>query len=189
MKFPILAGLALASFSTLATAGQFYIGAGAELAGSGEEEYTVGSLSATVDYDYTAQSIRLGYQQDNNNRFEVSLNNIDIEYTDGGDEETYTGLDLDYYFVWGEKVKPYLMLGLGFYNYEDTAQYFVDDEDLSGVAFNLAGGVIWQFYEHMDVQVGYKVKAISWADATDGVNTYETSSTHSGVDMAVHFLF
>jgi|TARA_R110001592_G_scaffold320584_1_gene598556 opacity protein-like surface antigen len=181
--------LMVASSSSV-MAGQFYIGAGmAGLAGSGEEEYTQGSSSRTYDYSYSNASIRLGYQWSYANRLELSIGSIDVEYDENYEDETYSGFDVDYYFVWGESIKPYLMVGLGSYTFEDSAQYFSDNDDLSGLAFNFGGGVIWQFHEHLDVELGYKFKSISWQDATDGYNTYETQSTHSGIDAAVHVLF
>jgi len=36
----------------------------------------------------------------------------------------------------GDIITPYWTIGFGFYNYNDTAQYFNDNEDLKGTAFN-----------------------------------------------------
>ncbi|MDP2607776.1 MULTISPECIES: outer membrane beta-barrel protein [unclassified Oceanobacter] len=178
--------------SSSVMAGQFYAGVGiAGFIGSGEEEYTSGRYSVTYDYEYSQQSIGLGYQFDNDNRLEVSLATIDVEYdNDFYDDESYSGLDVDYSFVWRyEAVRPYLLIGFGLYTYDDSGEYYADGEDLSGVAFNFGAGVIWQFHEHLDVDLGYGFKSIGWQDAEDGHHIYETQSTQSGFDLAAHILF
>ncbi|WP_221793211.1 outer membrane beta-barrel protein [Oceanobacter mangrovi] len=192
MKKSLLSALVLVSASLSAQAGQFYIGAGtAGLIGSGEEEWSMGSNSMSYDYDYSETSLSFGYKFNNNQRLQVSYNSIDIDYDAGFDNSTYSGFDFDYYFAFGSSDwKPFLMAGLGSYVYEDTAEYYVDDEDLSGLSLNLGAGVIWQPIKHVDLELAYKYRSIQWQDQiTFGGTTIETDSSHHGLALAAHFLF
>ena len=169
---------------------RFYVGVGGG-SGSGEQEVTINETMATkAEYDTSIRDFKLGAEFKTGNRLELSFTGIDLEGDSGGKDE-FSGLDFDWYFAFGEKrVKPYLMVGLGLYTYEDTAAFFEDNEDLTGVAFNLGGGIFIEVAEPFEVELGYKFKGIGWKKMvdTDG-DTLEISESMGNLYLGARLKF
>ncbi len=63
-----------------------------------------------------------------------------------------------------DSVTPYVGVGIGSYKYNDTAQYYLDNEDLRGVAINLNAGLLFQTTKNLELELAYKYKSIQWQD-------------------------
>lgn len=170
---------------------RFYVGVGVGSGGSGEREITVNdSAIFKSDYDTSLADLKLGAEFRSGHRFELAFTGIDLEYADGTEDEL-SGLDFDWYFAFGEKrVKPYLMVGLGLYTFENTAYFLADNEDLRGVAFNLGGGIFIEVAEPFEVELGYKFKGIGWqkVEDTDG-DTLELSESMGNLYLGARLKF
>jgi len=147
-------------------------------------------ISDDVSYDALTTAISLGYRFETNNRFLVSSTKIDADAGSAGDEE-FTGLDLDWHFVYGEeKVLPYWGIGFGFYTLEDTAALTEDNEDVSGIAVNLMGGIKYAVIPQAEFDLSYRIKSISWQDleASNGM-TLSLSESISSINLGAAFFF
>ncbi|UXD89214.1 porin family protein [Thalassolituus hydrocarboniclasticus] len=178
--------LALTSFSLFAQADiaesrpRFYLGLTGGL-GGGDTEFE-GNITITEDMDTTLSALVLGVELRTGNRFEVSFTSITADFENASADDEFSGIDFDWKFPFGEEtVKPFLGLGLGLYTWEDTADLFADDEDLSGIALNLMGGVLVQPHEHLEFEAGYQYKGIGWQTIRPvGSNTDVDTSTSMG---------
>lgn len=183
-----LQGLALlVSLVPAAHAGDWYLGLDLGLLGFGQEEWSGSGLSSE-EYKFSASSrdFKGGYEFDSNNRLELVFTKIDIDFDDSEySSETYSGMDIDYQWVWGkgEALQPYLGLGLGFYTYDD----FRDDagDELNGVSFNLMGGIQYSVTDRVDLDLGYKYRGISWQEILVGWYTVDVRSPVSLVTAGV----
>lgn len=169
-KSLIVAGLLLAGSSLLADdANKLFVGIGANI-GTGEQTASIAGISATVDGDYDSMPITFGYITSDEDRFKISYQKINADYSSDGEtyKEEYTGFDFDYDWTiqsWkSTKILPYVGVGVDFYNYEQTAQYLVGDEDLNGVSLNLNAGILYQPIDNIDIELGYKFKHINLQD-------------------------
>lgn len=116
------------------------------------------------DIDTTGASIFIGYRTANNNRFQLSFSSFDIEFESSNTDEV-TGTDFDWQFVYGDKiVQPYWGLGFGFYAYGDTSNLLGSDEDLKGISFQVMAGAKFDIHEHIEFDLSYHAKTISWQD-------------------------
>jgi opacity protein-like surface antigen len=188
--------LALTSFSLFTQADiteprtHFYLGLAAG-AGGGETEFE-GNFTITEDMDTTLSALVLGVEFRTGNRFEVSFTSITADFEDATDEDEFSGIDFDWKFPFGEEtIKPFLGLGFGLYTWEDTADLFVDDEDLSGIALNLMGGALFQPHEHLEFEAGYQYKGIGWQTIRPvGSSTdVETSTSMGNLYLSAKYKF
>lgn len=164
---------AIAAFSTTAFADvepQFYAGLSLST-GHGTEKLEVNSIEvAEYDYDVAGYSIYGGYVFKSNNRFEISSTRINARQEDntGG---TFDGIDFDWKFTLNDKdITPYLGVGFGFYTYKDSGDLFVNGEDLKGIAFTLAGGLLAKLGEHGQLDFSVSHKGIGWNAIRDEFN-------------------
>lgn len=141
-----------------------------------------GSTSkAEADVDASSVGVYLGYRFASNNRFQISRTSIDVEL-ESNDEVTFSGTDFDWHFVYGdEQIQPYWGLGFGFYTYEDTAAISRDNEDLTGISFQLRGGIKIDIHEHVELDMSYRAKSIMWQtiEIYDGYDDAKVDLQHS----------
>jgi len=174
-KSLVVATLLLASSSMFASetsdAGKWFVGIGMTN-GGGTETYkeTAGALSYTAEGNYDSKSVPLtvGYITSSNNRAKLSFQTIKADWDNGGSDK-FSGMDFDFDWTiesWKtNNILPYAGIGMGLYTYEDTAQYYADNEDLKGVAFNVNAGILYQANNNLEFEAGYKYKSITWQDS------------------------
>lgn len=187
MKILVLL-ISLTFLSISAVRADFYIG-GVSLSGSGDMEITSGGSGVTFDHDTGGSLFRFGSIISREGRFEFSISNISFDYDVGGSDDI-SGFDIDYLWTFGEdRFHPILGLGFGFYDMEDTADAFVSNEDLSGVAFNFTAGLLFDINENIEFEATYRVKSIAWQDISALGQIVETSSSFSNIGLGVNFKF
>ncbi|WP_396588670.1 hypothetical protein [Bermanella sp. R86510] len=190
MKFKtaVLTSAMVCAVSVPAHAG-FYFGIGGS-GGSVTETYEGPStIEDEYEYDQTQGDIKLGLLFESETRMEVSFNAITVEDDFGGEAE-YSGIDFDWYFPFGShNIKPYLGLGFGLYEYEDTAVLFTDGENLGGISINFLAGVMIPFNESVELSLGYEAKGIGWETMQANGQEVEASSSVSSVGFGLLFKF
>jgi opacity protein-like surface antigen len=79
------------------------------------------------------------------------------------------------------------------YTYEDSAQITEKNDDLSGISFQLLGGIKLDMHEHVELDVSYRAKSIAWQKITvsNGFTTETISLSHttSSLNFGVAFKF
>lgn len=169
----------------------FYIGLG-KISGSGDEEFSFDSSSESYDMDISATPIKFGIILPNG-RFEISYTEIDAEFKDDFPDETFSGFDLDYLFMFSkeQKLSPYILVGLGFYNYEGLqVSYSGETEDLDGIAFNLGAGLTYSLSKNIEIEAGYNYKYISWDEIDVGsYDNVEISEDMTGLYLGINIGF
>ena len=163
------------------------------ITGTAKAEYEVSGVENEEDIDSNALSLYLGYRFPTNNRFQISRSSIDVSYESGSDEE-FNGTDFDWQFVYGtDKIQPYWGLGFGLYTYEDSAQITEKNDDLSGISFQLLGGIKLDMHEHVELDVSYRAKSIAWQKITVSngfsTETINLSHTTSSLNFGIAFKF
>jgi len=186
-KSLLLAGLLLTTTGAFAAentdAGKWFIGIGmtngsgtTSVTDSGRYSYynypyTSGVYGSSTDYDYDSDSIplTLGFITSSNNRAKISVQTINAKTSDGS-KNKLEGIDFDFDWTFDSakdsKITPYIGLGLGSYSVKDSAQYFVDNEDLKGVSVNFNAGILYNVDKNLEFELGYKHKTITWQDVT-----------------------
>ena len=198
MKSVVKILLPVCMFSSVSNAEQapgFFVGldVAKSIVAAQEQELVASNgqtISDEISYDALTTAISLGYRFDTNNRFLVSSTKIDSDAGSLGNEE-FTGLDLDWHFVYGEeRVLPYWGIGFGFYTYEDTAAITQDNEDISGVAVNLMGGIKYSVIPQAEFDLSYRIKSIAWQDLefTNGM-TLSLNESISSINIGAAYLF
>jgi len=180
----------LAVSSASLAASNIYVGFGVST-GSGDEEYSSsGYPASTYDVDQSQTQFILGFHTGTDRRFEISANSVSVDFDDGFESEEYTGFDLDWYYTFeSQNIKPFFGFGFGFYTYEDTAYLTYENEDISGISLNLAGGVLLPLHENFELELAYRYKNISWQDVDYGFVTVESASTLSSIAFTGRLMF
>jgi len=192
-KSLIVAGLLLAGTNAVAKdTDKFYIGIGVS---NGSGTFTATDdygNSITNDYDSSSIPIKIGYMLENNNRFELSIESMDHKFDNGTD--TVFGWNMDWNFTYpnnkiGDIITPYWTIGFGSYTYEDTAQYFDDNEDLKGFAFNYGIGGLYDINTNLEIEASFKGKAIEWQDVDIGGTVVSSDSTGIAFYLGLNYKF
>ena len=168
--------------STSQSASKYYVGAGIAK-GSGTLTQTLGTgyvWTATgtkiyeQDFDTLSVPVKVGYFMKNNNRFELSYQSMDLEYT--GETETISGFDFDWLFVYNDfkDGSIYWTIGFGSYDYEGTGEYFTSGEDLGGASINFGAGFLRNIDKNIEIEVAYRGKSIVFGDILYSTTTIET---------------
>ena len=177
-KSLIVAGMLLVGTSVMAQelndSGKWFAGigmfngSGTETAAAPVSGSTI-SVSAEADYDASSVPVTIGYVDKRNNRLKLSYSKIDVDWDDG-DSDSATGFDFNYDFtlesIKSESLLPYIGIGIGFYNADNTAQYYVDGEDLKGVSSNLSLGLLYSINSNVEIEAAYSIKHIKWQDTS-----------------------
>ncbi|MDK2778166.1 MAG: porin family protein [Pseudomonadota bacterium] len=170
---------------------RFYVGLNIGT-GSGESEVESGPYSYTSDMDTSVSGLNLGIILRSNARLEVGFNSVTADFEDTAADDEFSGIDFNLKIPFGgHKVKPVIGIGLGAYVWEDTADLFTDDEDLSGIAFNLMGGIIADLHKHFEIEAGYELKVISWQEVrfADTGTKVETNSSMGNFFLGARLKF
>ncbi len=157
---------------------KLYIGAGIGV-GAGQETLELSSgTTSTIDYDATSSSVKVGYIFESENRIEVSSISIDADAATS--TATFSGSDVDWIFTAepqqsGEvEMKPFLILGLGSYEYKD---FLINQETLKGVSVNYGLGAYITVTENVEFEAAFKAKAIAWQQIVYLGTTYSYAET------------
>lgn len=162
----------------------FYIGLGAA-SGSGTNTYSDGLDEYEEDIDNSSNMVKVGWLLRRDNRFEISSETITTKYTNNS-EDTLTGLNFDWQFTYpNNNFAPYWTVGLGAFTWEDTAQYFVSNEDLSGLSFNYGFGGLYSINETLELDIGFKGKVINWQDVEVSNSYYYTDTIETSTNMSM----
>jgi len=172
----------------------FYMGYGLGL-GSGsfvsKSSSTSGAVTETeTEMDVFSGTLKIGYAQENNNRWELSITGINTERIDKR-EDKLSGFDIDWYAVYNPNkndYKPYWSLGLGSYVWEDTAKQTTTNENIKGGALNLALGVFIDDTK-FEFEAAYKLKVIGWQELISGTTTYSYAHVYGVFYIGVNFKF
>jgi len=165
-----------------------YLGLGGTT-GSGEYSATASisgfSATASVDYDSSSIPVKIGYVMEDNDRLELSYESITAD-AGGLTTETVSGGNLDWKFMLGQKpqlgeITPYGVLGIGLYEWENTAQYFTDNENLKGVSWNVGAGGLYGLADNLELEGLLQYKQINWQDIK--VSGVTVSSDSSQVEL------
>mgnify|MGYP000249861646 FL=1 len=181
--------VATTSMTVSATEGdsKWYVGVGGTT-GAGTYSATAAianfSASASVDYDSSSVPIKIGLIMDNSNRLELSYQSIK-ESDSSLEAETVSGVNLDYKLLIEEpkvgSFTPYGVVGLGLYEWENTAQYFVGDENLEGIQWGAGVGGVYGVDNSLELETSLQYKKINWQDVKVGAVTI--TSDNSGYEF------
>lgn len=130
------------------------------------EAYTNNSSGRDLSGNLGASSasIALGYRFESNNRVQLSRSTVNVNYESGFDSEL-TGTDLEWHIVYGDEgIQPYWGFGLGVYTLEDTADIFVNGNDVQGRSFQVLTGLKFDVSKHLELDLSYRVKNINWQE-------------------------
>ncbi|WP_296984255.1 MULTISPECIES: outer membrane beta-barrel protein [unclassified Thalassolituus] len=137
------------------------------LSGEGQDDID-GYPTFTYDLDSGSFSAFVGYQTKRNNRIKLAFESRSFGFEGTSEEETATGLRLDWDFVYGKsKVHPFWSIGFGSYRLsdplilEDTS---IEGEDLSGFSFQLGLGVKIDLNKKAELSLGFERQAIGWQE-------------------------
>jgi opacity protein-like surface antigen len=196
-KSLILVGLLVGSISAIANdnSSKYYLGMGM-VSGSGTytesmSEYSFDSSSFEesineYSYDSSSMPIKFGMMLDNDNRFEFSYEKEKHKFTKIGVDKKISGFNFDWNFAYpkykiADAVTPYWTLGLGYYTYEDSANFGDNEDDLKGTAFNYGIGGLYEINKNIELEASYKFKAISWDSYTKSKTdiTYRSANNYT----------
>lgn len=146
-----------------------YVGAGWGTGdGSHDWDYSNQKIS-TTHYDQDIKDFKLGILFSPAVRLELAKTRVDMDV--GTSRNDLSGMDLNLFFSIGSKaVRPYLMIGLGSYDYDDTASLVKGDDELSGTAVNIGVGILAPLAEHVELEIGYQEKRIEWQEMDSVTN-------------------
>jgi len=177
--------LATASIAGDEKDSKYYVGVGGTT-GTGTAEAALAvsgfSLTASQDYDSSSVPVKLGMYLENGNRLELSYQSNDYSAS-GLTTETVTGINIDYKLFLEEpkigKFVPYGVAGIGMNEWEDTAQYFVGNDNLEGFQWGFGAGGVYGIDDSLELEATAQYKKTTWQDILVGSTTisYETSGT------------
>ncbi|NVK36296.1 MAG: outer membrane beta-barrel protein [Gammaproteobacteria bacterium] len=191
-KNKILCSLLLSStFSAHAAVDQDHLYVGLGLAtGSGDEYYENSYTETEYDLDQNQTEIKIGYQFPSQKRIEFSLTTIEAEVSNVDVE--YSGMDVDWYFPFqlrDSKIQPFLGVGFGFYEYEDTSDLFQNGDNLDGIAINLMGGLFIPASDRLEFELAYKNKTITWKTVEFNGQEIDSGVRLNSIVLAARFKF
>lgn len=178
----VLGGLAAG-----AQAQSFYVGGGV-LSGSGEWD---NNSPTKLENDTQGSSLKLGYITSGGNRAELSYTKTDIDFSNAFVQDVrVTGFDIDFLWTFGEgQLKPYLGIGVGSYTFEDSAQFFTNNEDLKGFAFNLSAGLVYELIDNVELEAALRVKNIESEKYRGGSTTTTVNQTMTNLYLGANVKF
>ncbi|EAT12669.1 outer membrane beta-barrel protein [Bermanella marisrubri] len=164
----------------------FYLGIGGS--GGSATESQEGVINTDYDYDHSQGDLKLGWVLESGNRFEISANAIDLEISD--DERKYEGLDFDWYVPFGaQRLKPFVGIGFGLYEYTDLGDSNTVNKNLEGIALNFMAGVLFAFNENLELELSYEGKGIGWEETQAVGADIETTTDISSFGFGLRFKF
>lgn len=158
-----LLALPVISYATTVPGTYFSLDLGSSLVGKAYVDNRSGrELSGNLGA--SSASIALGYRFESNNRVQLSRSAIKVNYEAGFDSEL-TGTDLEWHIAYGdESIQPYWGFGLGVYTLEDTADIFVNGNDVQGRSFQVLTGLKFDVSKYLELDLSYRVKNINWQE-------------------------
>lgn len=165
-----LASLLLAGslYGASEDAGKWYLGVGT-FNGSGTHSVTRtnGYSDYDLSVDVSSTPVSIGFINENNNRFELSLFSMDADFSTG-EKETISGYDINANITLDSmqsgNLLPYINVGFGLYNWDNSGSDFVGGKDLKGVGFNLDLGLFYSIQKNIELEVAYQTKNVSWQE-------------------------
>lgn len=188
-KLSILAAVAAlsTSFTTSANESGFYLGLNLGI-GGGTETVEFSDEEAEGDYDFTSTNVAFGYIADDRIRFEGSFSTYKLDFDDFDGEDKISSFDIDGYLTLGsEKIRPYFTGGFGLATYQDTAGLTEEDEDLSGITFQVGAGVVFPINDSVELDASYRIKVIAWQaiEVSNGFYSEDLTITNTFAQFGV----
>ena len=179
--------LATASIAADEKDSKYYVGIGGTT-GTGTFAATaaVSNFTATahVDYDSSSVPVKLGMYLENGNRLELSYQSSDLSDADL-QTETVSGINIDYkMFLEEPKIGsfvPYGVAGIGMYEWENTAQFFADNENLKGIQWGVGAGGVYKIDNSLELEATAQYKELTWQDVR--VGSVNITSDNSGTEL------
>ncbi|MBL4798852.1 MAG: porin family protein [Oleispira sp.] len=145
------------------------------------------------DLGASSGSLSIGYRSESNNRIQLSLAKLRLEH-ESGLENDVSGIDLDWHIAYGDDaIQPYWGFGFGFYNMDDSSDYFINDNDLQGTSFQVMAGMKYDLNRRFELDLSYRIKSIIWQEmlVSNGTSIDNVQLSHTlsslNLGMAVKF--
>jgi len=147
----------------------------------------VDSETKKSSFDSYSYSLSAGYRTASNNRIIASYAKISAKNKHY--DVTFSGLDLDWQFVYGSRlVQPFWGLGFGSYSQDDSAK-FNDGKDLSAFSLQLMTGAKFDLNDQFELSATYHVRTMVW-ESVEVANVSETSiDSISSIQLSAVFKF
>lgn len=165
--------------------GRWYL-AGSLETGNIDQELT----SSASSFSYSAPRITLGGVGPRAVRFEFSWSRIINEDQDWG----ITGLDGDLWLPWEpeRRIRPYLILGMGYYQYYGADSEFLlsNDADNGTRSLNLGFAVLGNVSELTEMGISLRYRFLTWTGPAEvGDKVPEADATLSSIEFRLQRLF
>lgn len=192
MKKIAIATLLVASTLPLSSHAQLIVGAGLTKSLTSELKLEIDSVTGTTDIDINSVAFSVGYKNNNNNRFLISLDTLDAKASELGYSSKATGVRLDAQFVYGQsQIKPYWGLGFGVYTLKESP--LVPDETHSGVSFQVMGGTKIDLTKNLELDLNLEIQGMAWQDVDFysyyGTQTISMTSSKVSVGAGLAYKF
>lgn len=165
--------------------GRWYVSGGLE-SGTVDQQLT----DADRSFSYTGPRVTVGGVGPRAIRFEFGWSRVVAEEQDWG----VTGLDGDLWLPWEpeRRIRPYLILGMGYHTYYGADSDFLvtNDTDNGARSINLGFAMIGNVSKLTEIGVSFRYRFISWtAHADVGENVPEADATLSSIEVRLQQLF
>ncbi len=174
--------------------GYFYIGY--DIAGGGgtytQKRTVSGGNTTATETELTAGmgTLKFGYSNASNNRWELSFSGIGTQRINKI-EDTLSGMDINWFAVFDlekSKLSPYFYIGLGGYTWE-TPNTSITTNELSGGAFNLGFGAVYDMSGSFEFEFAYRLKFIGWEEYILGNDIYNEGHALGFLAIGLNYHF
>ena len=165
--------------------GRWYLSGAAE-AGTIDQQLT----DADRSFSYTAPKIAVGGVGPRAIRFEFGWSRVISEDQDWG----ITGFDGDLWLPWEpqRRIRPYLILGMGYHKYYGAQSNFLENNNADNGARSLNAGlaVMGNITKFTEMGITFRYRFITWTASADaGEDVPDANATISSVGLRVQRLF
>lgn len=115
------------------------------------------------------------YFTNTGNQLQFSLARRNVDFEDINSRGHFWGADIDWKITLTKTlIKPYVVAGMGYQEFNSSDSLKFADDDLSGLSFNAGIGVIADVSQHWRIDLGYQRKSV-WS--TDNLAIFADSET------------
>jgi len=139
--------------------------------------YTTGTVNSSNKSSGNAQTLKIGYHVDSNNRVMAFYQNMSADNTKGS---TY-GIGYDY-LIGDNEIKPFVGVFAGRSTVKISSKDSMNDLDVSGMGYGAQAGVNYTFKKHVSFEAGYrymKLNSEKTATYNDTAYGYPATLTES----------
>ena len=182
--------LSIGLIAGLAMAGNFYVGAGADITGSGTRTYDDGYNSVDIDFDRTDTFFAVGYKYDGNKRIELEYRNITVKNENNSDDkDDITSIGVNFIIhrhnpIW--RLKPYLKTTIAYVENDVTYTDITGSETgASGIGFGLGLGTYVEITKKIELSINYNFRVHIYED----IKGISTSDRMGGIEIGGYYHF